>query len=104
MTGAKVIEAIDGKEALAKISSSKPDLIMLDIHMPLMDGVTVVKIIKNCDTNRHCPVIIISSDHEAINAFNRDFPGIEGFLEKPFQPLDLLHKVAEILASTDNNR
>ena len=96
MTGAKVIEAFDGKEALDKISDNQLDLAVLDIHMPGMDGIRVAKIIKNCEESRHCSVIIISSDHDRMKALAGSVPEIEGFIEKPFSPIDILNKMAEI--------
>lgn len=101
-TGAEVIETLDGKEALDKISDNQPDLVMLDIYMPGIDGITVAKIIKNSNTNCHCPVIIISSDHDRMKAFDRNFPEIDGFIEKPFSPIDILNKVAGIFDPDGN--
>lgn len=102
MTGAEVIEAFDGKEALDKVNDNKLDLAVLDIHMPGMDGLTVAKIIKNCDINRHCPVIIISSDHDRMTALGESFSGIDGLIEKPFSPIDILNKMAEIFDPCDS--
>lgn len=95
-TGAEVIEALDGKEALAKIDESQPDLIMLDIHMPVMDGITAAKVLKNCSTNRHYPVIIISSDHDRLEGSIDTLSEVDDFIEKPFRPVEILNKMAKI--------
>ena len=95
-TGAEVIEVLDGKEALAKINDNQFDLIMLDIHMPGMDGITATKIIKNCVINYHTPIIIISSDHDLLEVSIDTLPGVEGFIEKPFRPIDFLNKMADV--------
>ncbi len=96
MTGAEVVEAFDGREALDKMTDNQFDMIMLDIHMPGVDGITAAKIMKNCDINRNCPVIIISSDHDRMRALSEDFAEIEGFIEKPFSSIDILNKMAGI--------
>ena len=101
-TGAEVIEVLNGKEALAKIYDNQPDLIMLDIHMPGMDGITVAKIIKNCDINCHAQVIIISSDHDRLEDSIDTLPGVEGFIEKPFRPIDFLNKMANVFDPEGN--
>ena len=101
-TGAEVIDAIDGKEALVKINNNQPDLILLDIHMPGMDGIRVAKIIKSCDINRHCPVIIFSSDHDRLKALGGSCSEIEGFIEKPFSPIEILNKMAEVFDPDGN--
>lgn len=102
MTGAEVIEAFDGKEALGKINDNQLDLIMLDIHMPEMDGITVAKIIKNCDVNRSCPIIIMSSNHDRMEALGGSISHVEGFIEKPFSPIDVLKKIAEMFDPCSN--
>jgi DNA-binding response OmpR family regulator len=97
--GYEVIEAINGKEGLEKIESDNPDMIFLDIMMPIMDGFTVLKELKNNDSQ--IPVVVLTakggeSDEEtALNL------GAKKVLTKPFSPKLLVDTVKELLGDND---
>jgi DNA-binding response OmpR family regulator len=93
--GYQVIEAANGKEGLEKIDSDNPDMVFLDIMMPIMDGFTVLKELKKNDSE--LPVVVLTakggeSDEEtALNL------GAKKVLTKPFSPKLLVDIVKEIL-------
>jgi CheY-like chemotaxis protein len=90
----EVITAYDGLEAFVKVSEEKPDLIILDVSMPRMDGLKFVKATRGFEM-KDTPILILTAlslTREAFEAF-----GINHFLTKPFNSEKLLQKVAECL-------
>ena len=89
-SGYEVVTASDGVEAMEKISEGRPDLILLDIKMPRMDGYEVCKMLKQKKETRDIPVIIVSiiSDREQAMAM-----GARSYIMKPFSPSVLLEEV-----------
>lgn len=96
--GFEISEAYDGLEALEKVNAEKPDLILLDIMMPKMDGHSVnLKLKENPETAR-IPVIVITGRgqlKELIQA--REGLTIVAYLEKPFTVASLLEKIREAI-------
>lgn len=95
----KVIEATDGEEAMIKVMETMPDLIITDVVMPRMDGLTLLKTIKgNIDTN-HIPVILLSSKNDVSDRMAGWDKGADGYLGKPFVTEEVL-SVAHNLIDT----
>jgi serine phosphatase RsbU (regulator of sigma subunit) len=97
----EVLTAGNGQEALEVVARSQPDLILLDIMMPVMDGFTVLTRLKNDSTWRDIPVIIISASSDIDNIVKGIELGAEDFLPKPFNPV-LLH--ARLKAGLEKKR
>lgn len=95
--GAAAIEARNGKECLLKLSNEKIDAILMDVHMPVMEGTTASKIIKNCGSKGSVPIILVSADHEALNKFSFESTSVEGYIYKPFTPSGLLQRTIDVL-------
>jgi adenylate cyclase len=93
-----IITASNGREALDKVTNELPDLILLDIMMPIMDGFTVLNELKTDPIRRHIPVIVISAMSDLESVVNGIKHGAEDYLPKPFEPT-LLH--ARIAASLE---
>lgn len=89
--GYEVIKATDGKEALEKVKSEKPDLVFLDIRMPQMSGIEVLKEIKKI--NKTVPVIMATVVKDEESAKNAIKLGATDYVTKPFS-FDYLEKVA----------
>jgi adenylate cyclase len=94
----RIITASNGKEALDQVRSEKPDLILLDIMMPVMDGFDVLEQLKVDPFLRHIPVIVISAVNDLESVVKGIQLGAEDYLPKPFEPT-LLH--ARISASLE---
>lgn len=95
----KVDVAFNGKEVLEKFGHAKYDLILMDIQMPVMDGIKATQKIRKIEqsTNSHTPVIAVTA-----NAFPEDrekcmAAGMDGYISKPFQPEELLQLIREHL-------
>jgi CheY-like chemotaxis protein len=91
----KVIEAIDGEEALTLLDTHKVDALLLDIHMPNMNGFETLQHIREGEENSDLPIIMITSDDvEKSHSFSL---GADAFLPKPFKLEDLEEEVYGLL-------
>lgn len=92
-----IIEATDGRTALKMVNAEQPDLILLDILMPGIDGHSVLSILKNNESTRHLPVILISSldgIEDKIRSFDK---GADDFITKPFNPREVKARISALL-------
>jgi CheY-like chemotaxis protein len=94
----EVIEALNGKEGLARASSDKPDLIILDIMMPEMDGLSVSTRLAADPATKNIPVIILTAKGRMREAFVAS-PNVHNFMDKPFEPSALQDEIRSILAA-----
>ncbi len=97
MTGYQVYSAEDGEDALEKVANHLPDIILLDMMMPKMDGLTVCRHLRDQPQTAHLPIIILSG-----NSFDRVerqslAAGANCFLAKPIDPEDLLAHMEQLL-------
>lgn len=97
----EIVSASNGQEALQKVGEVTPDLILLDIMMPVMDGFTTLEKLKADIATRDIPVVIISASHDLQSVVKGIKLGAEDYLAKPFEPI-LLH--ARIQASLEKKR
>ncbi len=94
----QIISASDGKEALEKIGKEKPDLVLLDIVMPKMDGFEVLSEVKRDPKTKEIPVIMLTAKGQKGDEEKGRRLGAEGYVIKPFSPSHLLRKIGEIMA------
>ena len=97
--GYEVIWADDGGKALEKVKESSPDLVILDIMMPVMDGYEVLKYLKEDDNLKSIPVIMLTAkgqEHDIVKGFEY---GTEDYIIKPFSPAELLVRVRKALST-----
>ena len=88
--GCDVVTAIDGFEALAKISDQQPNIIFVDIMMPRLDGYQTCALIKNNQMFKSTPVIMLSSKDGLFDKARGRIVGSEQYLTKPFTREELL--------------
>ncbi|NET31585.1 MAG: response regulator [Cyanothece sp. SIO1E1] len=97
ITSWHVMTASSGNECLAKAELEQPDVILLDVMMPDMDGLaTFQKLQANADT-RHIPVILLTAKVQASDRRRYDDLGIAATIAKPFDPLQLAAQIADVL-------
>ena len=84
--GYEIAQAFDGNDAMAKLSSFKPDLVLLDLMLPGPDGLEICKRIKSDDAMRNMVVIIVSAADERRNRFVSLRYGADYYIKKPFEP------------------
>lgn len=93
--GYEVLSAFDGEEGMKKVEEENPDLIVLDIKMPKMDGYTFVKKIKANKSTEKVPIIILTAKDKMKDLF--EIEGIKDYVVKPFKNEDLLGKIENLL-------
>ncbi|MGD8822281.1 MAG: response regulator [Anaerolineales bacterium] len=93
--GFEVVAAADGMEALARINDGAPDLILLDITMPRMDGYQLCRTIKGNHTIDHIPIVMLTGKDGFMDKVRGRMVGSEGYLTKPFQPDELVRMVEQ---------
>ena len=96
---ARVIEATDGVDALKKLSSEKVDLILADINMPVMDGLKLVSLVKNNQSYKDIPVIIITTEGAQEDRERALAIGANAYLAKPIQTQELIKLVTSFISS-----
>ena len=97
-TDYEITEAENGEEALAAIAKQRPDLILMDIQLPIMDGYEATRLIKTDPNLRSIPIIAVTSyalDGEAKTA---KAAGCDDYVPKPFSPRELLAKIGQHLS------
>jgi len=83
----------DGDEALAKVRSLMPDLVLLDVMMPGMDGLEVCRRIKSDESTKYIPVIMLTAKREAGDMIKGMNSGANDYITKPFNPEELLTRI-----------
>ncbi len=97
MEGYTVMTAADGVEGLEKARSERPDIVLLDIMMPRMDGLQVTQALKGDDSTKDIPIILLSAKAQASDIQAGRDMGADDYLTKPFDPLELLERVGDLL-------
>lgn len=92
------IEAEDGKDALEKIQSEQIDIIITDMNMPEMDGLTLITTLQAEDTTKHIPILVVSTRIDSEEVLKCIRAGADDFIVKPFTSDALKAKIESILA------
>ncbi len=100
--GYEVVTAFDGKEALEKIKSENPDLVVLDVMMPYMDGFEVLQTLRKDPATRELPVIMLTAKAQDADVFRGWQSGVDCYLTKPFNPMELISFVRRIFKSLED--
>lgn len=100
--GYEVVTANDGREALEKVESEKPDLVVLDVMMPYMDGFEVLQNLRRNANTRDIPVIMLTAKAQDADVFRGWQSGVDCYLTKPFNPMELISFVKRIFKSLED--
>lgn len=95
--GYQVIQACDGKDALGKLDGKKINLIISDVNMPMMDGLSFVKAAKQIAAYRFTPVIMLTTEAGENKKAEGKAAGVRAWVVKPFQPPVLLDAVSKLI-------
>lgn len=93
LEGYDVIVASDGEEALARIRLDRPDAVLLDVMMPVMDGLQVCKAAKADPETAAIPIVMLSAKAQETDLLAGNDVGADAYLTKPFDPLELIETV-----------
>ena len=100
VSGYKTIEATDGKQGVELAKASKPDLILMDVMMPRMDGYTACRAIKTDKATKAIPVVMVTSvDYELNKELGRDVGAAE-YITKPVNRQELLDVISRFLPAS----
>lgn len=97
--GFKVVGAVGGREGIEALQREKPDLVLLDIMMPEVDGWEVFRFIKSNDELKDIPVLVVTAKAQSIDKIlGLYIAKVDGYITKPFGPRELVESVERILA------
>jgi len=96
--GYSVIEARDGKDALTKLTGQRIHLILSDVNMPNMDGITMVKEVKKLPSYKFTPICMLTTEAGQSKMMEGKAAGAKAWIVKPFQPPKLLDVVSKLIA------
>jgi len=98
--GFTVVEAGNGKEAMGKIGSgTKPDLVVTDLNMPEMDGITLIKEIRKNPALKFLPILMLTTESADDKKKAGQAAGATGWVVKPFNPEQMLKVIQKVLPS-----
>ncbi|HZX33040.1 MAG TPA: response regulator [Rhodocyclaceae bacterium] len=95
--GFDVIEGCDGKDALAKLTGQKIHLIISDVNMPNMDGISFLKAVKQRPEYKFTPVIMLTTEAGEAKKAEGQAAGAKAWVVKPFQPAQMLAAVSKLI-------
>lgn len=96
--GFRVTTAGDGVEALAQLETEVPDLVVLDITMPHMDGIELLRRLKANPRTEQVPVVMLTAKAQDQDVFEAERSGASCYLNKPFHPTELLDAIRRTLS------
>ena len=96
--GHEVLAASNGEEAWQMTQTARPALVVLDVRMPLMNGLETCRRIKADPALRHIPVLFVSAWGQESEIQSGLEAGAVGYVVKPFEPTAIIHRVAELVA------
>jgi len=95
--GHDVIQASDGKEALELAKDKKVDLVIADVNMPNMDGIALVKFLRELPSYKFTPILMLTTESQEKKRAQGKDAGATGWIVKPFNPEQLLSVVKKVL-------
>ena len=98
MEGFEVVRAADGFEGLERARAVLPDIVVLDVMMPRMTGYEVAKALREDDGTAHIPIIFVTARAQSSDVERGMELGVDDYITKPFDPLDLIDRVNTLLA------
>lgn len=103
--GYEILGANGGREGLELIRKEKPDLVLLDLMMPVMDGWDVYQQMKADASTQHIPVIIITAKAQNIDkVLGLHIAKVDDYISKPFSPQELVDSVEKVFARYEQSR
>jgi len=94
--GYEVLEGVDGIDALARLHGQKVHLIISDVNMPNMDGISFVKAVKLLPAYKFTPIIMLTTESDEAKKLQGQAAGAKAWVVKPFQPAQLLVAVQRL--------
>jgi DNA-binding response OmpR family regulator len=99
--GYEIVEATDGSDGLAQAEQSKPDLMILDLMMPGLDGESVLRRLRTHPELSKVPVLVVSGKYESLGRL-KDQIGEENVFPKPFEPSRMMDRIGDLIGYPDD--
>lgn len=98
VSGYTTLEATDGKQGVELAREKKPDLILMDIQMPVMDGLEATKLLKNNDVTKDIPIVALTAYAMQGDEKKMREAGFDGYISKPIDVKGFLKKISEVIS------
>lgn len=95
--GHTVIKAVDGQDALRFLDGTKLDLIITDLHMPVMDGITLIREVRAKEEYKFIPILFLTTESQNDKKMQAKEAGATGWIVKPFVPEKLLAAISKVV-------
>jgi two-component system chemotaxis response regulator CheY len=95
--GYDVVEAVDGRDALTKLTSLRVDMLITDLNMPHLDGIGLIKGVRGGTINRMIPIIMLTTESQDSRKAEGKAAGATGWIIKPFKPEQLIAVIKKVL-------
>jgi two-component system chemotaxis response regulator CheY len=95
--GFAVIQGGNGQEGLARLDQAAADIVITDLNMPVMDGITFIRKLRTRPTNRFTPILMLTTESQESKKQEAKTAGATGWITKPFNPEQLLKVIAKVL-------
>jgi two-component system chemotaxis response regulator CheY len=95
--GYEVIEAVDGKAALSKLTGQKINLIISDVNMPNLDGISLVRAVKQMPAYKFTPIVMLTTENQDSKKREGQEAGAKAWVVKPFKPEQLVAAVQKLV-------
>jgi two-component system, chemotaxis family, chemotaxis protein CheY len=95
--GYEVVAAVDGVDALEKVKATPVDMALVDLNMPRMDGITLIKHLRADPRHKFIPIVMLTTESQADKKMAGKSAGATGWIVKPFKPDQLISVVKKVL-------
>jgi two-component system chemotaxis response regulator CheY len=95
--GFKVIEAVDGKDAVSKMNGCKINMVITDLNMPNLDGIEFIKLVRKNPLYKFVPILMLTTESQIEKKMAGKAAGATGWIVKPFKPEQLLTVIKKVL-------
>jgi two-component system, chemotaxis family, chemotaxis protein CheY len=95
--GYEVVESVDGKDALNKLNAYTVDMVLTDLNMPNMDGITLIEELRKLAQYKFTPIIMLTTESQGNRKLEGKQAGATGWIVKPFKPHQLLGVIKKVL-------
>jgi two-component system chemotaxis response regulator CheY len=102
LQGCRILEAVDGVDALKKLTTDRVDLVITDINMPMMDGLKLVSVIRGNPRTKSLPIVIVTTEGAEEDCKRGLALGADAYIAKPIEPSHLLKTVTSLLEPSRN--
>lgn len=95
--GFEVIEAVDGEDALAKAQTRRADVVLTDVNMPKMDGISLIRNLRQLPAYKFTPMLLLTTESAPEKKAEGKAAGATGWIVKPFNPEQLLATISKVI-------